>query len=164
MDHTEREQFSHALGQTLRFYNRDLDKDTFSFWITALADHSWFRIRRALLEYVKRGKHAPKPADIIEIITEQRRTDHLQQLPPPSDVPARRQTELDQAWIYTIKLIASTGKGPLAKGLAGDFKRLDDATEERYLHLVNHHAREQNMPDALPPEFRLAEIWGVPTL
>ena len=40
------------------------------------------------------------------------------------------------------------------------FNRIDDKTEERYLALVNNHARQMNTPDALPEEFKIAEVWA----
>ena len=45
-----------------------------------------------------------------------------------------------------IKWIAATGQGPAWKAMSTGFNRIDDKTEERYLALVNNHARQMNTP------------------
>jgi hypothetical protein len=32
--------------------------------------------------------------------------------------------------------------------------------QERYLHIVNHEAKRTDQPEAIPDEFKLAEVWG----
>jgi len=159
MDPLIRDDMIHSVDQTLVFYGKKLDKAAVGFWLNALRKFDLQDVKRALMIYTERGKYAPKPVDIIEILDNQKAINRAK-LPPPAPPRDRKSTDLDRAWIYVIKWIAATGKGPLGKAMSTGFNRIDDKTEERYLALVNNHARQMNTPDALPEEFKIAEVWA----
>lgn len=155
MNQVERDEFAHALGQTLKFFGKELEKSDFSFWYSAMGDRSVVSIKNALKEYVKVGRYAPRPANILELMST--RAEHSRtQLPPPVTTTSCP-PEIASAWMW---FIAHSAKG--SKNLEGIFDRKDIPveTQEKYLHIVNHEAKKSNMPDAIPQEYRLAEVWG----
>ena len=157
MTPVERDDFAHALGQTLGFYGKDLDKQQFSFWLTAMGDKGVDRIKPALLQYTKVGKYAPKPVDILEII-EATRAINQHKLPPPKRERNNCPPEIQAAWMWFINRCAEGSEN--FDGIFDSSSEVPLATQEKYLHLVNHEARANNQPDAIPDEYKLSEVWG----
>ena len=154
MDRVDRDDFVHALGQTLAFYNKELDRMQTSFWVTACGEKGVKNLKRALVDYTKQGKFAPKPADILSIIDNYSERPINSALPPPTtDCPP----EIAKAWMW---FIGQTAQGSNMAGLFSDGANIDVATQERYLHLVNHEANKYCDPAAIPDEFKLKEVWG----
>ncbi|RLA38452.1 MAG: hypothetical protein DRR06_20765 [Gammaproteobacteria bacterium] len=157
MDAVERDDFVHALGQTLAFYGKDLSMMQTSFWVTACGDKSVFQLKRALIEYTKVGKFAPKPADILSIVDNMgaRHGRKEKTLPPPvTSCPP----EVTKAWMWFIGRMAKGSKN--LDGLFDKHSDVDVATQEKYLHTINHEAHKYGTPDAVPEEFKLKEVWG----
>jgi hypothetical protein len=157
MNQADRDSFAHALGQTLGFYGKTLEKTDFSFWYSAMGDRSVEVIKNALKEYIKIGKYAPRPANILELMKvrgEYART----ALPPPPDIKTSCPPEIAQAWMWFINHIAKGSKN--CDSLFSDVGEVSIEQQEKYLHIVNHEARHFNKPDAIPDEYKLAEVWG----
>ena len=155
MEAVEKDDFVHALGQTLKFYGKELDRMQVSFWVTACGDKGAKRLKAALIEYTKVGKFAPRPADILSIVDNMSQHRSVENaLPPP--VTTNCPPEIAQAWMWFIGRIG----GDMGASLFGSKPDLDLATEERYLHLVNHEAHKYGTPEAIPDEFKLKEVWG----
>lgn len=157
MNAVEKDDFSNALGQVLKFYNKDLDKMQFSFWYNAFAGKPVHEIKRALMQYTREGKFAPKPKDIIEIM-ETDKSYTQAHLPAPDVMTTSCPPEIAKAWMWFINRCAK-GSANL-DGLFDDSGNIDLLTQERYLHIVNHEAREQDSPESIPKEYRLVEVWG----
>ena len=156
METQERDDFVHALGQTLAFYNRDpLDRMQVSFWVTACSGKPVKRLKAALLEHVKHSKFAPKPADILQLVDNMGQTQSRNQLPPPPTTNCP--PEIAAAWQW---FIARSAQGSNLEGIFDSKSEIDMATQERYLHQVNHEAHKYSTPDAIPDEFKLPEVWG----
>ena len=68
MDAVSRDDIIHAIEQTVSFYGKSLDKTAIGFWLNGLRDKDPVMIKRALMMYAAKGKYAPKPVDILEII------------------------------------------------------------------------------------------------
>jgi hypothetical protein len=156
MDRVQRDDFMYALGQTMEFYGKTLDKQAFSFWYSAMGNRSVEHIKMALKEYVKIGKFAPRPANIMELL-ESTRTPESAALKIAPPMTTNCPPEIAQAWMWFIGRIA---KGSNLDGLFSDKLNIDVDTQEKWLHLVNHEARANNEPDAIPDEYKLAEVWG----
>lgn len=152
----ERDDFAHALGQTLAFYGKELDKQQFSFWMQGLGNKSVDSIKRALVTYTQIGRYAPKPVDILDILAEDA-ANHRAHLPPPEKPHTPCPPEISAAWIWFNKKILA---GTNLDGLFGESKDVDPETAEKYLHIVNHEAFKFNQPDAIPDEYKLREVWG----
>lgn len=155
MDALDRDDFVHALTQTLKFYGKELDKMQTSFWVTACRDRPAKKLKAALVEHTKAGRFAPKPADILSLVDNMSQQGGRAELPPPPTTNCP--PEIANAWIWFNKLICSTAKNELMRQKADV---LDEETEERYLHIVNHEAHKYGIPDAIPEEYKLSEVWG----
>lgn len=159
MTPVERDDIIHALTQLQAFYGKDLDELSVKLWMRALGPHEPSDIKRALADYPSRGRYAPKPREIIELIEEQRqeRRRHTQTLPKPE--PCKCPPEIAAAWMWFISMVASQGAN---EQLAGAVERKDApaALQERYLHIVNHEAFRLGTPDAIPDAYKLPEVWG----
>lgn len=155
MNQVDRDDFAHALGQTLKFYGKDLEKSDFSFWYSAMGDRSVVSIKNALKEYIKVGKYAPRPVNILELMTT--RAEHSRQSLPPPEVETTCPPEIASAWTWFIGVCAAGS--PMLEGV---FECLDITAEQqdKYLHIVNHEARRLNMPESIPDKYKLAEVWG----
>ena len=159
MEKIEKEQFTHALGQTLKFYGKDLEQNDFSFWHNALSAYRWDDIRSGLLEYTKRGKYAPKPSDIIDIVKElqgRRRLDKA--LPSQVINRSERSEQIAVAWMFWIKqwwLSDNFQSWPVVEGVT-------DEMAEDYLMLVNQEAKRCGEHEAIPESFKIADIWNKP--
>jgi len=157
MDAVERDDFVHALGQTLAFYGKDLSMMQTSFWVTACNSKSVFQLKRALIEYTKVGKFAPKPADILSIADNMSSRHGMEEktLPPPeTNCPP----EVAKAWMW---FISHTAQGSNNFGsLVDRHSEVDASTQEKYLHIVNHEAHKYGTPDAIPEELKLKEVWA----
>jgi hypothetical protein len=154
MNQVDKDDFAHSLGMTLEFFGKKLERTDFSFWYSALGDRSVESIKRALKEYVKIGKYAPRPANILELMTVRAEHSRLELPAPPPTTTCP--PEIAKAWMWFI------GQTTQGTKLDGIFSRADIPveTQERYLHLVNHEAHKYNQPEAIPDEYKLAEVWA----
>ncbi len=151
MNAIEKDEFSHSLSQTLEFYGKEMTTQQFSFWYRALADFPVYKIKEALLHHTKTGRYAPKPVDIIEAIghevtpREAAKISHVDEsIPCPEHI--------HKAWVWFIHLHSGREFGKL--------ENPTDEQQEKYLHTVKHEAKRTKMPDAIPDEFKLKEVWG----
>ena len=152
MTPVEKDEFSHALGQTMKFFGKDLDKMQFSFWYQSMGDRPIQKIKHALLEYVKVGKFAPRPANVLELIN--MNTSHSRvSLPPPEDNSRKCPQEIADAWAWFINQTSDWNFG--AK------ENPSEEDQEKYIHIVNHEAFRQQMPESIPDQYKLKEVWGV---
>ncbi len=156
MNQVEKDDFAHALGMTLDFYGKKLEKSDFSFWYSAMGDRNVATIKNALKDYIKIGKYAPRPANILELM--QNRAEHGRQALPVPEMTTNCPPEIGKAWMWFIHHIAKGSKN--LDSIFGDCEKATLAEQEKYLHMVNHEARRCNKPDAIPEEYRLAEVWG----
>jgi len=159
MNPVEKDDFIHALGQTLKFYNKDLDREDGTFWVHACRDYPVERLKQALLAHVKQSKFAPKPADLINILSD----GTLGMQKAQSKLPAPEKAnpcppDIAKAWMWFIGRCAEGSKN--LDGLFDSKSGVSLDEQERYLHIVNHEAKLNNQPDAIPSEYRLAEVWG----
>lgn len=155
MDAVEKDDFIHALGQTLAFYGKELDRMQTSFWFTACKDKGVKQLKAALIEYTKVGKYAPKPADILAIVDNMRQHKAPKELPPPPTTNCP--PEIAKAWMWFINRMT---RGSNLEGLFDEHGDVDLKTQEKYLHIVNHEAHKYGTPDAIPDEYKLMEVWA----
>lgn len=158
MNQSDRDSFAHALGQTLGFYGKTLEKTDFSFWYSAMGDRSVDSIKNALKEYIKIGKYAPRPANILELMST--RGEHTRAaLPAPSAMTTSCPPEIAKAWMWFINHMAKGSKN--CGSLFSNQGPVSVEQQEKYLHVVNHEAWKYKQPDSIPDEYKLAEVWGL---
>lgn len=157
MDALARDDVIHAIEQTLAFYGKQLDKVAIAFWLNAVRSHDIQDVKRALMDYPKVGKYAPKPVDILEILdanVAQKRAKLPSTPPPETSCPVH----IRDAWMwFNNRLVEGS---VLLDGLFSGSHHVDLDTQEEYLRTVNEQAKLYNQPDAIPDEFKLQEIWG----
>jgi hypothetical protein len=158
MDALERDDITHAIDMTLGFYGKKLDKVSTGFWLNAIRGKDLTEVKRALMDYSTIGKYAPKPVDILQLL-DLNQAQRRSSIPPPEVVHNPAPPEVEAAWRWFIPMHASASKN-LSGVLQYHTGDLDAATMERYLVIVNEQAKAHDMPDAIPQEFRLAEVWG----
>ena len=150
-----RDDICHAVGQTLKFYGKELEPSDFSFWWYALRDSNPDKIKQALKDYIKVGKFAPRPKDVLELIESNNRpAEHT--LPPPAETTCP--PDITRAWLWFIG--RTTKDSANFNGLFESGSPVSLEQQERYLHVVNHQAKAAGQPEAIPEEFKLREVWG----
>lgn len=155
MDSIERDDFVYALQQTMGFYGKEIDKMQVSFWVDACRDKSVTKLKKAFREHIKIGKFAPRPADILSIVDNMAQHSGHKELPAP--VTTNCPPDIARAWMWFI------GRSAIGTNLDGLFSdKLDISLEqqEKYLHAVNHEAHKYGMPESIPEEYKLKEVWG----
>ena len=156
MTPVEKDDFAHALGQTLKFYNKPLEGAQFSFWYQSMQGFPIEKVKRALLEYVKIGKYAPKPVDVIDLITASNEPSRKPALPAPEPKPY--DPEIAKAWMWFIGRIAQGSQN--LDGIFESKSAIPEDLQERYLHILNHEAHRAGEYEAIPNEYKLPEVWG----
>ena len=155
---TDRDDFLYALKQTLLFYNKDLDRMQTSFWWTACKDKPIAKLKKALVEYTKVGKFSPKPADILTLVDSmslhmgQRSETHV--IPTTSCPPA-----IAEAWSWFLGRMSKDCTNPNFRMFQKN-SGIDIETQEKYFHVVNYEAFKYDMPEAIPDQFKIKEVWG----
>ena len=138
-----------AVKMTMQFYGKGFDDLTAKFWRRWMRQESNSElILEALRQYPNKGKFAPKPADIQQIMEEIRppRSTH-KQAEIVDDCPAL----VRQAWSYWIPRFWD-------KDLPFNTD-VDESKAEEYLVLVNEEAKRTKMPEAIPDTHKLAQVW-----
>lgn len=157
----EREDVIHAIDQTVSFYRRKLEPSHIHFWMEALAGYGAEAIKAALANHTKTDRREPRPSDLLPFLEEQRARERSR-LPTPDQVHTPAPPEIVAAWKWFMAVNAGDLLGDKPSSLSMGQKAalaVDQDTQDRYLLIVNEQARLYNMPEAIPPEYRLAEVW-----
>lgn len=157
MDALTRDDLLHAVDQTLSFYGKRIDQASARFWINAFNGRDPDQAKRALLEYTKVGKYAPKPVDVIEIMDSMREAERSNLPPPPRPTSSCPQHVAD-AWSWFLGRMAEGSRN--LSGLFQENANVDVPTQEAYLQIVNEQARQFDTPDAIPDQYKLPEVWA----
>lgn len=142
----------HKLQETLKFFGKQLDPETFKVWQRAFRPYEPALVIRSLERYEEIGKFAPKPKDVLEILEELR--GHQKSREPTHSGPKNpMDTELGKAVLWYelhVKLkdlpVYDTGR---------EVEEVDAMIE-----LLNREAKRIKQPELLLPEHRLPEYWG----
>jgi hypothetical protein len=145
-----------ALKYCFSFYGKVLDKQQQQVWQSIIRSNSYTSTQwqAVLKNYFQVGKFAPKPPEILEMLAEERQ--HTQaKAPPPQEITTSCPLHIADAWRYWIpKFWGQALPGPSTDVVA------DHEKEEEYLMTVNREAKRTNTPEAIPPSFRLREVWN----
>ena len=155
MDSIERDDFIYALQQTMAFYGKEIDKMQTSFWVDACRDKPVAKLKLALREHIKSSRFAPKPAEILSHVDSLAKQSGRNELPPPPTTNCP--PEIAKAWMW---FIGRTTVGSSMAGLFDSRSDIDIEQQEKYLHVVNHEAHKYDMPEAIPDEYKLQEVWA----
>lgn len=140
---------SFKLQEIMAVFGKKLDPSASKLWINSLADKPPNLILWALDEYVKTGKYAPKPVDILGLIANRGASSNAKTERP--EVHRRGDPIIAQAWI-TYMRFAHDFELPAAR-------TVPDMPLEQCLEIVNREASKHDTPDAIKPEHRIESYW-----
>lgn len=151
-----RDRIFDKLQEVMRFYNKEVHMGDLKIWCKALVGVKLPDIEEAFDQHILRGKYAPKPADILEIISEKK---EFKRVDAPVFEPEKVRVapkHISNAWMWYI------GKFMAGGMLGGMFKEREvtPEQEEEYILTVNQECFRLNKPDAMLEEHRLQSIWG----
>ena len=145
-----------ALKYCFEFYGKTLDKQQLQVWQNIVRSNSYNSVQwtTVLKHYFQVGKFAPKPPEILEMLAEERQ--HTQaKSPPPKELTTDCPPHIADAWRYWIPRFWDQPLPEASTEVVGNPEK-----EDEYLLTVNREARRTNTPEAIPPAFRLREVWG----
>lgn len=145
-----------ALNYCFEFYGKTLDRHQKQVWQNIIRANSYNSVQwtTVLKNYFQVGKFAPKPPEILEMLAQER--EHTQgRKPPPEPITTNCPEDIANAWRYWL---------PKFWGMAvpGDSTKVvhHPELEDQYLMTVNREAKRTNTPEAIPPSFKLREVWN----
>jgi hypothetical protein len=153
MDSIERDDFVHALTQTMAFYGKELDRGQVAIWVTSCSGKAVAKLKSAFMEHLKSGRYAPRPAEILTLVDGMAKLAGRNLLPAPPTTKCP--PEIAKAWMWFIGRTTKDSKTPLFQNDIG----IDLDAQEQYLQIVNFEAHKFGMPDAIPAEYKIKEIW-----
>lgn len=148
MDRKEIDDLKYGIGELLKLYGKALEPTAERFWVAALSDKPLPLVLKAVNEYSKTGKYAPKPVDILDIIDLLKASHKRTQAPLHDYTPC--DPEITRAWITYMRFAYSF-----------DFRDdIDGMPLNKALEIVNREASKHNQPDSILLEHRIPEFWG----
>lgn len=137
-----------------------------TIWQNAMSGYTANEITEAFQTYYSRGKHMPKPSEIISIIRElhPRKTDRERNDQRILDDESKQENHDCCPIIASANMIFNR----LQSGLNIRFPYPDGATkrvpmtDEQAILICNYEAKRFNDPDAIDETFWLTEVWGKP--
>ena len=152
MDRKKLDDALHALGQTYAFFNKELDEIQIAVWKSFLLKNDPDLCMKAMVLHMETGRYAPKPKDISDQLAVLKTAEEARK-PPPRELPnSDCPPEVSKAWRWALKIFHGYE-------LYGS-DAVDDETAERYLILVNEHAKHFNQPLAIPDEYKISSVWN----
>jgi len=164
MTRFEIDEFVHALRSLMQVFDKDLSEQQAKFWLRAMESHDLPTIKRAFGEYLRIGKHAPRPGHINEICDQMsvRRSSGQTQLPPPEPAKTNCPPDVAKAWMYWIPRLYSVDILP---SQLKSSESVDDELALDYLAIINRQVVNSNSAQSeknqiIPEAFRIPEIWN----
>ena len=146
----------YALGQVMEFYEKKLTTTQQRFWSEWVREQNGILLKRALKEYTGVGKYAPKPKDLKDLIDGYKEFDRSQPKIEHKSATTSCPKEISDAWRYWLPEFHGTAIG----GMMGRVNGVSAERAEEMLYVVNREARRTNLPDAIPAEYKIAEVWA----
>ena len=149
----------HALTYCFSFYRKPFEPIDKQVWGGVMRDHPYTSIQwtDAIRSYMSRGKFAPKPFEVLEILSEQSERQATKKKSEPAQIQDTCPPEIRDAWMYWLPKFHDQALPFSSNRLEGE---VTDEQAEEWLLLVNKEAWKANTPEAVPEAFRLKEIWG----
>jgi hypothetical protein len=150
----ERDDLAHAINQLMAFYDKELTPGQMKLWLQALSMRQLDDLKAAMRAYLEKGKFAPRPAHILEIV-EANRFERISHEAPKrlENKPKEAPREVRRAWAFVIKL---WGMGDMYK--VGD---VSPEEQDRMIELCNRQAKQSGNAESIPPDAFRPDIWGM---
>lgn len=145
----------HALKYCFKFYNKELDKHQIQVWqhIIRNNNYSSYQWTEVLKNYFQVGKFAPKPPEILEMLTELAERKRSRQ-PQAEPITTNCPEQISSAWRHWIPIFWGQ-----SLPFSSDDSEVTPEQEEEWLVTVNREAKRTDSPESIPLEYRIEEIW-----
>jgi hypothetical protein len=149
----------HALTYCFSFFRKPFEKIDKQVWGGVMRDNQYTseQWRDAIRSYMGKGKFAPKPFEVLEILSEQTESRNIRKRSEPTQLVDNCPIDIRNAWMYWLPKFHSQPLPFVSKILETE---VTDEEAEEWLMLVNKEAWKANTPEAVPEPFRLKEVWG----
>jgi hypothetical protein len=149
----------HALTYCFSFYRKPFERIDKQVWGGVMRDNSYTSQQwtDAIRSYMGRGKFAPKPYEVLEILSEQSESKKIKRLSEPTHIEDTCPPNIRDAWMYWLPKFHGQPL-PFASNILEGEVTAEQA--EEWLLLVNKEAWKANTPESVPETFRLKEVWG----
>lgn len=159
MDNVGRDDVLHALKYCYEFYRKpfqDIDKQV---WGGMIRDHNYtaFQWKEEIRAYMARGTFCPKPKEILGQLAENHERKALRSTAEPAQIEDTCPPEVSAAWRYWTPIFHGQDLPFASNTLEAE---VSEEQAEQWLMLVNREAHRSKMPEAVPDQFRLKEVWG----
>lgn len=146
-----------ALKYCFGFYGKTLDKQQLQVWQSIIRSNSYSSVQwqAVLKQYFQVAKFAPKPPEILEMLAEERQRTQTRTTQTPEPLTTDCPEHISSAWMYWLPKFW----GMPVPG-ASTIPVSNPELEDEYLMTVNREAKRTNTPEAIPPAFKMQEVWG----
>jgi hypothetical protein len=157
MDNVQRDDVIHALKYCYSFYRKpflDVDKQV---WGGMIRDHNYTsqQWQEEIRVYMARGTFCPKPKEILGQLAENHERKVHKRLSEPTVIEDTCPPEVSAAWRYWTPIFHGQ-ELPFASNKLD----ADEEQAERWLLIVNREARRMKLPESVPEQYQLKEVWG----
>ena len=159
MDNVGRDDVLHALKYCYEFYRKpfqDIDKQV---WGGMIRDHNYTPIQwqEEIRAYMARGTFCPKPKEILGQLAENHERKSIRSMAEPVELTTDCPPDVEAAWRYWTPIFHGQALPFASNELEAE---VSEEQAEQWLMLVNREASRTKMPEAVPEQFRLKEVWG----
>ena len=146
-----------ALKYCFEFYGKRLDKQQEQVWKSIIRNNSYssFQWQAVLKQYFQIGKFAPKPPEILELLTMEAERTKGKEATNPQSIVTNCPEDISSAWRYWIPKFWGE-----ALPFQSDESEVSTEQAEEWLYTVNREAKRTKNPDAIPETYKIEDIWN----
>jgi hypothetical protein len=144
MQANDRERFNDLIRTLCKPYRLELDATDFDIWWVVLNEFPFEVIEASVVQYLKTGKYAPKPADLYTAILDRYRS--LWWSPDEAWVHALRAADEDETVVWTNEAATAFGEARIALERGDEFGARA-AFIKAYQRLVEAAIEDRRVPE-----------------
>ena len=144
MQANDRESFSDLIRTLCKPYRLELDATDFDIWWVVLNEFPFEVIEASVVQYLKTGKYAPKPADLYTAILDRYRS--LWWSPDEAWVHALKAADEDETVVWTNEAATAFGEARIALERGDEFGARA-AFIKTYQRLVEAAIEDRRVPE-----------------
>ncbi|AIA55787.1 hypothetical protein [Acidithiobacillus caldus] len=144
MQANDRERFNDLIRTLCKPYRLELDATDFDIWWVVLNEFPFEAIEASVVQYLKTGKYAPKPADLYTVILDRYRS--LWWSPDEAWVHALKAADEDETVVWTNEAATAFGEARIALERGDEFGARA-AFIKAYQRLVEAAIEDRRVPE-----------------